>query len=128
MKVSRATAGTRVGLRMERRGFNEAGCGFGENVDILSQFGMGLGDSFFAAAFFFIYQMVTLVVIMEVALKCLNLAFRNFQSSFKSVVNHCCCTDDELVFTNLCLAVVIISHSHSPCKTSSIRDQCGNEG
>ena len=38
---------------MERRGFNEAGCGFGENVDILSQFGMGLGDSFFAAAFFF---------------------------------------------------------------------------
>jgi hypothetical protein len=28
----------------------------GENVDILSRFGMGLGNSFCAAAFFFIYQ------------------------------------------------------------------------
>lgn len=95
----------------------------GKNVDILSRFGMGLGNSFFAAAFFLYTKMVVLVVIMEVALKCSNLAFRNYQNSLKSVVDYCCCTDDQLGLTTLCLAVVSISHS--PCETSSIRDQCG---
>ena len=85
--------------------------GSGKNVDILSRSGMGLGDSFFAAAFFLYTKMVVLVVIMEVALKCLNLAFRNYQNSLKSVVDYYCCTDDKLVFTNLCLSVVSTSHS-----------------
>jgi hypothetical protein len=72
-RVSRVTAGTRVGLRMERRGFDN---GFGvvcggniSHVDILSRFGMGLGLSRFG--------LLSHKKVVEVAfLNCLGLAFR----------------------------------------------------
>jgi len=87
-RVSRVTVGMRVGLRMERRGFNEAvSRGFGKMWIFYLGMGCIWGVSLdFCRNVFF--TTIAMLAVIQMALRCLVPAFRYFKS-IASVTSYC---------------------------------------